>query len=120
MKERASDIHIEPFEQDIRVPLPHRRHALRAGRAAPKQLQPAIVSRIKILGGLNIAEKRLPQDGRIRLKIAGKDFDVRVSTVPIAYGERIVMRLLAAHVATMLDLERPRLRRAPARRSGRS
>src|SRR5439155_6305524 len=56
--------------------------------------QASIASRIKIMGGLNIAEKRLPQDGRIRIKIAGKDIDIRLSTVPTAHGERIVMRLL--------------------------
>jgi general secretion pathway protein E len=60
----------------------------------PKRYQASISSRIKIMGGLNIAEKRLPQDGRIRIKIAGKDVDIRLSTVPTAHGERIVMRLL--------------------------
>jgi general secretion pathway protein E len=63
------------------------------------------VSRIKIMGGLNIAEKRLPQDGRIRLKIAGRDYDVRLSTLPIAHGERVVMRLLP-RTQEMLNLER--------------
>ncbi len=60
----------------------------------PKRFQPVIISRVKIMAGLNIAEKRLPQDGRIRIKLAGKDVDIRVSTVPTAYGERVVMRLL--------------------------
>jgi general secretion pathway protein E len=60
----------------------------------PRGLQASIASRIKIMGSLDIAEKRLPQDGRIRLKIAGKDYDVRLSTVPVAYGERLVLRLL--------------------------
>ena len=60
----------------------------------PKRIQASMASRIKIMGGLNIAEKRLPQDGRIRIKIAGKDVDIRLSTVPTAHGERIVMRLL--------------------------
>jgi general secretion pathway protein E len=71
----------------------------------PRALQASIVSRIKIMGGLNIAEKRLPQDGRIRLKIAGRDYDVRLSTVPISYGERVVMRLLP-RTQDLLNLER--------------
>jgi general secretion pathway protein E len=69
----------------------------------PKALQASIVSRIKIMGRLNIAEKRLPQDGRIRLKIAGRDYDVRLSTLPVAYGERVVMRLLP-RTQELLDL----------------
>jgi general secretion pathway protein E len=71
----------------------------------PRALQASIVSRIKIMGGLNIAEKRLPQDGRIRLKIAGRDYDVRLSTIPIAHGERVVLRLLP-RTQEMLNLER--------------
>ncbi|MBK9516567.1 MAG: type II secretion system ATPase GspE [Anaeromyxobacter sp.] len=93
VKERASDIHINPEERDISV-----RYridgVLREVIRAPKRYQASIASRIKIMGGLNIAEKRLPQDGRIRIKIAGKDVDVRLSTVPTNNGERIVMRLL--------------------------
>jgi general secretion pathway protein E len=93
VKERASDIHINPEEKDISV-----RYridgVLREVIRAPKRYQASIASRIKIMGGLNIAEKRLPQDGRIRIKLAGKDVDVRLSTVPTANGERIVMRLL--------------------------
>ncbi|HET7753873.1 MAG TPA: type II secretion system ATPase GspE [Anaeromyxobacteraceae bacterium] len=93
VKERASDIHINPEERDISV-----RYridgVLREVIRAPKRVQASTASRIKIMGGLNIAEKRLPQDGRIRIKIAGKDVDIRLSTVPTAHGERIVMRLL--------------------------
>ncbi|ABC80461.1 type II secretion system ATPase GspE [Anaeromyxobacter dehalogenans] len=93
VKERASDIHILPEEKDISV-----RYridgVLREVIRPPKRFQASIGSRIKIMGGLNIAEKRLPQDGRIRIKIAGKDVDIRLSTVPTAHGERIVMRLL--------------------------
>jgi general secretion pathway protein E len=93
VKERASDIHINPEEKDISV-----RYrvdgVLREVIRPPKRFQASIGSRIKIMGGLNIAEKRLPQDGRIRIKIAGKDVDIRLSTVPTAHGERIVMRLL--------------------------
>jgi general secretion pathway protein E len=102
-KERASDIHIEPFETELIVRYridgilyealrpPHKSHA-------------AIVSRIKIMAALNIAEKRLPQDGRFRVRIAGKDVDVRVSTLPTAFGERVVLRLLD-HGSQVLQLE---------------
>ena len=93
VKDRASDIHFEPFERDIAVRFRidgvlHNIHNL------PKRFQPSVTSRIKIMASLNIAEKRLPQDGRIGLKIAGKDIDVRVSIIPTSLGERIVMRLL--------------------------
>jgi general secretion pathway protein E len=102
-KERASDIHIEPFESELIVRYridgilyealrpPHKSHA-------------AIVSRLKIMAALNIAEKRLPQDGRFRVRIAGKDVDVRVSTLPTAFGERVVLRLLD-HGSQVLQLE---------------
>ena len=105
VKERASDIHIEPFEQEVRCRFRVDDLLYEPVAALPKALLPSIVSRIKILGNLNIAEKRLPQDGRIRLKIAGKDYDVRLSTVPVAHGERLVMRLLP-RTTEMLDLER--------------
>jgi general secretion pathway protein E len=102
VKERASDIHINPEEKDISV-----RYridgVLREVIRPPKRFQASIASRIKIMGGLNIAEKRLPQDGRIRIKIAGKDVDIRLSTVPTAHGERIVMRLLDKS-SVVLDL----------------
>jgi general secretion pathway protein E len=93
VKERASDIHIEPFENNMLVRF-RIDGVLKEIIKPPKRFQNTILSRVKIMAGLNIAEKRLPQDGRIRLKIAGKDIDVRVSTVPSTYGERIVMRLL--------------------------
>jgi len=105
VKERASDIHIEPFEKDIRCRFRVDDLLYEPVAPLPKALMPSVVSRIKILGGLNIAEKRLPQDGRIRLKIAGKDYDVRLSTVPVSHGERIVMRLLP-RTSEMLDLAR--------------
>ena len=93
VKERASDIHIEPTEDKVIV-----RYRV-DGRLIPRKeanrgFLPSIVSRVKIEAGLNIAEKRLPQDGRITKKIAGKVVDVRVSTIPTAKGERVVMRLL--------------------------
>ncbi len=93
VKERASDIHIEPGEKDVTV-----RYridgVLREAKHAPRKFLPSIIARVKIMAGLNIAEKRLPQDGRIRRKIAGKDIDMRVATVPTAAGERITIRLL--------------------------
>jgi general secretion pathway protein E len=103
VKERASDIHIEPFEKDLVVRF-RIDGVLYEVIRPPKRFQNSIASRIKIMGGLNIAEKRLPQDGRIQIKIAGKDIDIRLSTVPIAHGERIVMRLLDRE-SVMLDLE---------------
>ncbi len=93
VKERASDIHIEPFEKDLVVRF-RIDGVLYEILKPPKRFQSSITSRIKIMGGLNIAEKRLPQDGRIRIKIAGRDIDIRLSTVPTSHGERIVMRLL--------------------------
>jgi general secretion pathway protein E len=94
VKERASDIHIEPGEKEVSVRyridgvLYEKRHAAR-------QFLPSIIARVKIMAGLNIAEKRLPQDGRIRRKIAGKDIDMRVATAPtVKGGERITIRLL--------------------------
>lgn len=93
VKEHASDIHIEPTEKDIVVRF-RIDGILYEKIRPPKKLHAPIVSRIKVQAGLNIAEKRLPQDGRIRIKIAGKDIDIRVATVPTSYGERITMRLL--------------------------
>ncbi|MBI2645996.1 MAG: type II secretion system ATPase GspE [Deltaproteobacteria bacterium] len=92
VKERASDIHIEPQEREVVV-----RYRIDGilydVYKPPKAFQNSITSRIKVMADLNIAEKRLPQDGRIKIKIAGKDIDIRVSTVPISHGERIVLRL---------------------------
>ena len=93
LKDRASDIHIEPFEREMSVRF-RIDGVLREIIKPPKRFQNSITSRVKIMASLNIAEKRLPQDGRIRLKVAGKDIDIRVSTVPTSYGERIVMRIL--------------------------
>ena len=103
IKERASDIHIEPYEKDILVRF-RKDGVLKEIVRAPKRFQASIASRIKIMGNLNIAEKRLPQDGRIRIKIAGRDVDLRLSTVPVAFGERIVLRILDKQ-AVLLDLE---------------
>jgi general secretion pathway protein E len=94
VKERASDIHIEPRERDLVVRFRTDSMLYEPIRPLQKKLQHAMTSRIKIMGKLNIAEKRLPQDGRIVLKIAGRDYDVRLSTIPTQYGERCVLRLL--------------------------
>ena len=93
VKERASDIHIEPYESEIVVRL-RIDGILRDAMRVPKRAHGSLVSRIKIIGRLNIAEKRVPQDGRIGIKVAGKDIDVRLSVLPTSQGERIVMRLL--------------------------
>jgi general secretion pathway protein E/type IV pilus assembly protein PilB len=101
---RASDIHLEPFEDEMRiryridgvlqdVPVP----------AQIKRFQPAIVSRVKILSHLNIAEKRLPQDGRIKIRIDDSEVDIRVSIIPMLHGEAVVMRLLRQN-ATLLGM----------------
>jgi type II secretion system protein E len=93
VESRTSDIHIEPFENNLKV-----RYridgALTEVESLPKRIQPAVISRIKIMSRLNIAERRLPQDGRIKLRVSGRDIDLRVSSIPTAYGESIVMRIL--------------------------
>ena len=103
VRDSASDIHIEPYERLVKV-----RYRvdgmLRDAMDPPKRMHAALVSRIKILGEMNIAERRLPQDGRIRIIIAGRPIDVRVSIVPTVYGERVVMRILDKGTA-MLGLE---------------
>ncbi|MDE2049242.1 MAG: Flp pilus assembly complex ATPase component TadA, partial [Betaproteobacteria bacterium] len=103
-RDGASDIHIEPFEQTSMVRF-RVDGALRDVVRPNKALHGALISRIKIMAELDIAEKRLPQDGRISLRIGGRPVDVRVSTLPAAHGERAVMRLLDKSAAK-LDLER--------------
>jgi general secretion pathway protein E len=93
VRERASDIHIEPGEKEIVVRF-RIDGVLKIVANPPKKFHSSIITRVKIMAGLNIAEKRLPQDGRIRIKMAGKDIDIRVATAPAAHGERITMRLL--------------------------
>ena len=92
-KRSASDIHIEPFEKEMMV-----RYRVDGimylAITPPKRIQGALISRLKIMANLNIAEKRMPQDGRIEIKISDKFYDIRVSVLPVMYGERIVMRLL--------------------------
>ena len=102
-KERASDVHIESFEDGLRVRF-RVDGALYDTDEKDRVFQAPIISRIKVMAGLNIAEKRLPQDGRISIKIAGKEVDIRVSTIPTQFGERVVMRLLDK-TATVLDLQ---------------
>ncbi len=101
---RASDIHFEPFESQFRV-----RYridgVLHDVESPPKRLQAAIVSRIKIMAKLNIAERRLPQDGRIMLRVKGKEIDLRVSTIPTIHGESIVLRILDKG-SIVLDIEK--------------
>jgi general secretion pathway protein E len=93
VKQKASDIHIEPFEKDLVVRF-RVDGVLYDIMHPPKKVQNSIISRIKIMADLNIAEKRLPQDGRIRIRIAGKDIDIRVSSLPTSFGESVVMRIL--------------------------
>ena len=95
IERRATDVHFEPFEDILRVR--YRVDGILQEANIPaevRQFQPAIVSRIKILSRLDIAEKRLPQDGRIKLKVAGREVDVRVSVIPMLHGEAVVLRLL--------------------------
>jgi general secretion pathway protein E len=104
IKANASDVHIEPFEDTLRV-----RYRIDGvlfdAETPPKRLRAAITSRIKIMAELNIAERRLPQDGRIRMGLEGRRLDIRVSTVPTLHGESIVMRILD-RAAILLPLDR--------------
>ncbi len=93
IQERASDIHIEPQESEIRIRL-RVDGMLKELQGASKRLQDGVIARIKILSSMDIAERRIPQDGRIKFKIMGRSVDVRVSTIPGIYGEKIVMRIL--------------------------
>jgi general secretion pathway protein E len=103
IENRASDIHIEPFEKDLKV-----RYRidgiLHDVESPPKKLKAAVISRVKIMAKLNIAERRLPQDGRIKLKVLGKDIDLRVSTLPTLYGESVVMRILDKSNSSLYDI----------------
>jgi general secretion pathway protein E len=102
VKDKASDIHIEPMEKDVLVRF-RQDGELREKHKAPKKFQSAIASRVKLMGGLDIAEKRLPQDGRIPVKIAGKNIDIRLSSIPVAHGEKLVLRILDKS-SVLLDL----------------
>ena len=105
VEKRASDIHIEPFEKEFRV-----RYridgVLYSQDSPPRELKAAIISRVKLMAKLNIAERRLPQDGRIKIKTLGREVDLRVSTLPTLYGESVVMRLLDRSAGDFFDLRR--------------
>lgn len=103
IRDGASDIHIEPYEREVSIRC-RVDGMLRPTLNPPKRMHAALISRLKILGEMNIAERRLPQDGRIKLVIAGRSIDVRVSIVPTVFGERAVMRILDKGTA-MLGLE---------------
>ncbi len=103
IKDRASDIHLEPFEKTMRL-----RYRIDGvlidATPPPKQMQLALASRFKIMSSLDIAERRLPQDGRMRVKVSGKDFDLRVSVLPTVFGEKIVLRVLdKSNLSASLD-----------------
>ncbi len=103
VEKRASDIHFEPFEKEFRV-----RYrvdgVLYNQEAPPREMKAAMISRVKLMAKLNIAERRLPQDGRIKIKTLGREVDLRVSTLPTLYGESVVMRLLDRSAGDFYDL----------------
>jgi general secretion pathway protein E len=105
VEKRASDIHMEPFEKDFRV-----RYrvdgVLYDQDPPPREMKAAMISRVKLMAKLNIAERRLPQDGRIKIKTLGREVDLRVSTLPTLYGESVVMRLLDRSAGDFYDLGR--------------
>ncbi len=105
VEKRASDIHIEPFEKEFRI-----RYrvdgVLYAQEPPPREMKAAMISRVKLMAKLNIAERRLPQDGRIKVKTLGREVDLRVSTLPTLYGESVVMRLLDRSAGDFYDLEK--------------
>jgi general secretion pathway protein E len=105
VESRASDIHIEPFEKEFRIR--YRIDGVLVEQdAPPRELKAAIISRVKLMAKLNIAERRLPQDGRIKIKTLGREVDLRVSTLPTLYGESVVMRLLDRSASDFYDLGR--------------
>lgn len=113
IKARSSDIHIEPYQDSFKIR--HRVDGILYDLITPpKWIQPALTSRIKVMAKMNIAEKRLPQDGRIEIKIGDQDIDVRVSTIPVSFGERVVLRLLNKSTSLLslseLGLEPDRLK----------
>src|SRR6202162_974884 len=105
VEKRASDIHIEPFEKEFRIR--YRIDGVLVSQdPPPREFKDAIISRVKLMARLNIAERRLPQDGRIKVKTLGREVDLRVSTLPTLYGESVVMRLLDRSAGDFYDLER--------------
>ncbi len=105
VEKRASDIHIEPFEKEFRVRF-RIDGVLYNQEPPPREAKAAIISRVKLMAKLNIAERRLPQDGRIKIKTLGREVDLRVSTLPTLYGESVVMRLLDRSAGDFYDLRR--------------
>lgn len=105
VEKRASDIHIEPFDKEFRI-----RYrvdgVLYSQDNPPREMKAAIISRVKLMAKLNIAERRLPQDGRIKIKTLGREVDLRVSTMPTLYGESVVMRLLDRSAGDFYDLKK--------------
>ena len=105
VEKRASDIHIEPFEKEFRI-----RYridgVLYSQEPPPREMKAAMISRVKLMAKLNIAERRLPQDGRIKIKTLGREVDLRISTLPTLYGESVVMRLLDRSAGDFYDLYR--------------
>ncbi len=105
VEKRASDIHLEPFEKEFRV-----RYridgVLYNQEAPPREMKAAMISRVKLMAKLNIAERRLPQDGRIKIKTLGREVDLRISTLPTLYGESVVMRLLDRSAGDFYELSR--------------
>ncbi|MBK9168519.1 MAG: type II secretion system ATPase GspE [Bryobacterales bacterium] len=105
VERRASDIHIEPFEKEFRIRF-RVDGVLFNQEQPPRELKAAIISRLKLMAKLNIAERRLPQDGRIKVKTLGREVDLRVSTLPTLYGESVVMRILDRSAGDFYDLRR--------------
>jgi general secretion pathway protein E len=105
VEKRASDIHIEPFEKEFRVRF-RIDGVLVNQEPPPREMKAAIISRVKLMARLNIAERRLPQDGRIKIKTLGREVDLRVSTLPTLYGESVVMRLLDRSAGDFYDLQK--------------
>ncbi|MDX2268504.1 MAG: type II secretion system ATPase GspE [Bryobacter sp.] len=105
VEKRASDIHIEPFEKIFRVRF-RVDGVLQDQEAPPKEMKAAVISRLKLMAKLNIAERRLPQDGRIKIRTAGREVDLRVSTLPTLYGESVVMRILDRSATDFYDLKK--------------
>jgi general secretion pathway protein E len=103
VEKRASDIHIEPFEKEVRVRF-RIDGVLQEQEPPPRELKAAVISRLKLMARMNIAERRLPQDGRIKMKTLGREIDLRVSTLPTLYGESVVMRLLDRSAGDFFDL----------------
>ena len=115
VQERASDIHVEPTEHDLRIRF-RIDGVLHERMRQPRSIIPGVISRLKVMADIDIAERRVPKDGRIGLSVEGKAIDLRVSTLPTVYGEKIVMRILD-RASGVQPLDGPRLPARAARRS---